>query len=78
MVPASVVFVIGDELHQDIFWEFEFRREALKELNRLAGVRWDEYPNVAPCASWRECGRSYELIECDPSAGIYAGATVVA
>lgn len=63
------VFVIGDEAHQDIFWEFAFRDDALVELNRLAGVPWDERPNVAPCTSWKECGRSYELIEYDTSAG---------
>ncbi len=66
---GRTVFAIGDEAHQEIFWEFAFRDDALAELNRLAGMPWDESPNVAPCTSWRECGRSYEIIEYDPSAG---------
>ena len=36
---------------------------ALAELRRLAALPWDAEPNIAPCTSWRTCGRRYGLIE---------------
>ncbi|CAN5612440.1 hypothetical protein BH10PSE14_BH10PSE14_08680 [soil metagenome] len=59
------MFVIYDELHAEHVGEFATREEALAELRRLASVPWDQAPNVAPCMSWRTCGRQYELVEYD-------------
>lgn len=42
--------------------------EAMAELKRRADLPWDEPPNVAPCASWKSCGRNYEIVEYDTSA----------
>jgi hypothetical protein len=61
------VFVIEDERHADPQGEFASFDEALAELHRRASVPWDQKPNVAPCLSWKTCGRSYEIIEYDPS-----------
>ena len=62
------MFIIEDELHaeqQD--GEFTSFQEALVELKRRAALPWDRSPNVAPCTSWRTCGRKYEIIEYDDS-----------
>ena len=61
------MFVIEDEHHAEWVGQFPDREQAMLELRRLAGVPWDTAPNVAPCTSWRTCGRSYELIEYDDS-----------
>ena len=62
------MFIIEDELHAEhqdgTFGSFE---EALAELKRRANLPWDQAPNVAPCTSWRTCGRNYEIIEFDDS-----------
>lgn len=63
------VFVIEDEAHQDIFWKFDRRDAAIGELRRVAAVPWNEQPNAAPCANREHCGRRYELVEYDTSAG---------
>jgi hypothetical protein len=63
------MFIIEDEAHaepQD--GEFETRQDAMTELMRRARIRWDKKPNLAPCTSWRTCGRRYELVEYDKSA----------
>jgi hypothetical protein len=36
-------------------------------LRRLAGLPWNEAPNLCPCMSWRTCGRRYHLVEYDTS-----------
>jgi hypothetical protein len=59
------MIVIEDEWHAEHVGEFATKGEALAELHRLATVPWDAPPNVAPCMSWRTCGRRYELIEYD-------------
>jgi hypothetical protein len=63
------MFIIEDELHAEhqdgTFASFE---QALAELKRRAALPWDQAPNVAPCTSWRTCGRNYEIIEFDDSA----------
>ncbi len=61
------MFVIEDELHAEMNGEFETRGEAITELKRRASLPWNEAPNVAPCMSWRTCGRRYEVIEYDVS-----------
>jgi hypothetical protein len=61
------MFVIEDELHAEHVGGFASRTEAIDELKRLAGLPWNEVPNVCPCTSWRTCGRHYHLIEYDTS-----------
>ena len=63
------MFVIEDEKHAEPQGgEFTSLAEAIMELRRRAALPWDEPPNVAPCANWKNCGRSYEVIEYDTSA----------
>lgn len=60
------MFIIEDDLHaeqQD--GEFESLNAAIAELERRAGIPWDAPPNLAPCMSWRTCGRKYVVIEVD-------------
>lgn len=61
-------FVVEDQSHAEPVGEFNTIAEAWAELNRLSLVPWDEPPNVAPCQSWRTCGREYEIIEYETSA----------
>jgi len=62
------VWFIEDEAHAESqAGEFQTRQEAIAELQRRADLPWDAEPNVAPCTSWRTCGRRYELIERDGS-----------
>jgi hypothetical protein len=61
------MFVIEDEAHADQIGEYATFEEAIAELRRRAALPWDEAPNVAPCRSWRTCGRRYQIIECNPS-----------
>ena len=56
-------FVIEDELHSEQHGEFGDLESAVAELRRRAHIPWDHEPNVAPCTSWRTCGRNYEIIE---------------
>jgi hypothetical protein len=58
-------FVIEDQTHAEWISEHASFAEAWEELRRLAALPWDQSPNVAPCASWRTCERTYELIEYD-------------
>ena len=59
------MFVIEDELHSETQGEFSDREAALAELERRAEIPWDQAPNVAPCTSWRTCGRNYESVQYD-------------
>ena len=61
------MFVIEDEAHAEPQGQFQSRADALAELRRRAAIPWDQVPNVAPCTSWKTCGRHYELIEYDDS-----------
>ena len=62
------MFIIEDERHAELQeGEFVTFEEALAELQHRAQLPWNEHPNVAPCRSWRTCGRSYEIIEYDDS-----------
>ena len=62
---TTAMFVIEDEWHAERVGEFDSRDAAMAELQRLAGIPWDKAPNVAPCTSWKTCGRHYEVIEFD-------------
>ena len=62
------MFVIEDERHaepQD--GEFRTLSEAIAELKRRAALPWNKPPNLAPCTSWKTCGRTYEVIEYETS-----------
>src|ERR1051325_2374464 len=61
------MFVIEDEIHCDYHGEFARFDEALAELKRRAEIPWDQDPNVAPCTSWKTCGRQYVVVEFDDS-----------
>ncbi|MFL5327505.1 MAG: hypothetical protein ACJ8C4_01210 [Gemmataceae bacterium] len=59
------MFVIEDEIHCDWHGEFATLSDAIRELRRWAGLRWNELPNAAPCMSSETCGRKYVIIEFD-------------
>jgi hypothetical protein len=61
------MFVIEDEAHRDWIGEYASFEDAIAELQRRAGMPWDKAPNVAPCSSWRTCGRRYQILEYDAS-----------
>jgi len=62
------MFMIEDEIHAELQdGEFENRQDAMCELMRRARIHWDKKPNLAPCMSWKTCGRRYELVEYDRS-----------
>ena len=63
------MFAIEDEQHAEPQeGRFLSLADALAELKRRAALPWDQLPNVAPCTSWRTCGRTYEIVEYDTSA----------
>ena len=57
--------VIEDSIHCERIDECESFEEPIARLQELAKLRWDEEPNLAPCTSWRHCGREYRVIEYD-------------
>ena len=59
------MFTIEDTNHAEYSGEFTNLEEAIAELNRRAKLPWDKPPNVAPCTSWKTCGRAYEVVEYD-------------
>jgi hypothetical protein len=61
------MFLIEDEIHAEPQGQFASFDEAMVELTRRAEVPWDQPPNVAPCLSWKTCGREYVVIEYDDS-----------
>lgn len=64
----AVLFCIEDEIHAELVGEgFVSFQAALTEVRRLASIPWDVEPNVAPCKSWRTCGRHYEIVEYETS-----------
>jgi hypothetical protein len=64
----TLVFIIEDEQHAEPqAGEFVSMAEAVLELKRRAALPWNQPPNLAPCANWRTCGRTYEVIEYDTS-----------
>lgn len=63
----SLRFLIEDESHAEWQSVHDTFEAAVRELERLARIPWDEDPNRAPCQSWRTCGRRYQIIEYDES-----------
>jgi hypothetical protein len=63
----ATTFILEDETHAAWLGEFTSFAEAMRELKRLAGLPWDQPPNLAPCQSWRTCGRTYVLVEYETS-----------
>ena len=59
--------VLEDELHAETQADVATFEGAVAECERRAAIAWDQDPNVAPCLSWRTCGRRYEIIEYDAS-----------
>ena len=59
----SIRFIIEDEAHSEWCGEYSTFAEAMVELERRRALPWDHPPNVAPCESWRICGRNYEIVE---------------
>lgn len=60
------MYIIEDQIHAELQdGKFSTFAEALSELRRRALVPWNITPNVAPCISWKTCGRIYEIIEYD-------------
>jgi hypothetical protein len=60
-----VLFVIEDEAHAEQCSEHTTLAEAVDRLKQLSVLPWDAEPNLAPCTSWKTCGRRYEIIEYD-------------
>jgi hypothetical protein len=61
------MLVIEDEIHCDWHGQYVSFDDAVAELRLRATLPWDQPPNVAPCVSWRTCGREYVIIEVDDS-----------
>lgn len=57
------MFIIEDTNHAWRSRLFATLPDAIKELQQLARVRWNEEPNRAPCKQWRTCGPLYQLLE---------------
>jgi hypothetical protein len=66
---------IEDDAHAELQGEFDSFESALAELRRRALIPWDVPPNVAPCRSWKTCGRVYEVVEFDAHLPSSFGAT---
>jgi hypothetical protein len=64
----SKIFIIEDQNHGEQIGEFSTLQGAWEELQRLSTIPWDAKPNVAPCQSWRTCGRDYEIVEYNTAA----------
>lgn len=67
LLQGEGMFVIEDEIHAEPQCHFDSIDQAIEELRRRAAIPWDQYPNCAPCANWRDCGRAYEIVEYDDS-----------
>ena len=61
------MYWIVDDIHLDGRGVFPTLDAALGELDRLARIPWDDPSNRAPCLSWQDCGRDWELSEWDES-----------
>ena len=62
------MIVIEDAIHAEQDGDFASFDEAVAELRRRATIPWDQPPNVAPCMSWRTCGREYYIVQFDVAA----------
>lgn len=61
------IFIIEDEVHSSIEWEFDSFEDAILELKKRADIPWNQKPNISPCMSWETCGKNYEIIEYENS-----------
>ncbi|HEX8463896.1 MAG TPA: hypothetical protein VF627_04695 [Abditibacterium sp.] len=59
------MFVINDESHAEWMGEHDTFESALAQIQDWTALVWSQAPNVAPCQSWRTCGRSYEIQQWD-------------
>lgn len=60
-------YVIEEEWHCSLEWEYNTFQEALDELKRRSEIPWNIEPNKAPCMSWESCSKLYVIIEYDIS-----------
>jgi hypothetical protein len=61
------MFEIEDELHAEGIKDCKGLEDAIAELKRLSKIPYGQEPNLAPCVSWRTCGRRYIINEFDDS-----------
>jgi hypothetical protein len=62
------MFKIEDERHAEPQeGEYSSFEEAMAELRRRAAIPWDKEPNLCPCTNWKNCSRSYEIVQYDTS-----------
>ena len=59
------IVIIEDERHAEWQGRFLSIKEAIAELRVRADIPWDQAPNAAPCTNWKNCGRTYEIVEFD-------------
>ena len=60
------MFIIEDEIHAEPQkGEFNCFEDAFIEIERRTKIPWNEPPNRCPCTGWRDCERSYHIIEYD-------------
>lgn len=58
-------FEIYDVIHCDSISQHDSLADAWAQLRILSVIPWNAEPNVAPCASWEDCGREYVINEYD-------------
>lgn len=63
----SIWYCVEDELHSEDLGDFPSRDEALAEIGRRVAEPWNGPDNIAPCISWRTCGRNYTIVRYDDS-----------
>jgi len=56
-------YIIEDQIHCEWIWKYNSISDATSELQRLLKLPWNKDKNLAPCMSYKTCGREYELIE---------------
>ncbi len=61
------MFEIEDSLHSQNMGKFSSYEEALDELKKIAKIPFRKKPNKPPCTNWKNCERSYVIIEYDDS-----------
>lgn len=60
-----IKYLIEDNVHAIIEWEYNTYNEALNELKRRSNLSWDNEINVAPCISWKTCSKLYVIKKYD-------------
>jgi len=60
------MFIIEDEMHAEPQkGQFKTFEDAYAEIQRRAAIPWTQKPNRCPCTNWKECERSYQILEYD-------------